>query len=709
MMSELQLQFFRRGRVRLVRQTEAAECGLACLAMAAGFHGLQVDLGTLRRRFAISLRGAPLRLLIALAERLGMAARAVKLPLEDLQHLHVPAVLHWDMDHYVVMEEATSRRALIHDPAGASKWLETSELSRHFTGVALELRPNVNFEPGQYRERLQLRNLWQRLTGMKRAVVQTLLLTLVMQCFVMISPYYMQIALDSALPAMDADLMTVLALGFGLFTLVNVGATLLRSFVLLSSGTSLGFGIATNLARRLFRLPISWFEKRHVGDILSRFQSIGPIQQALTQGMIGGLIDGSLALFTLSVLFFYSRSLAMLAVLACVLYLLVRLVTFPQQREAQEAAIIAGSKEQSTIIETLRGIVTLRMFNMESERHALWQTRLTESINSGIGVARLGIWQSTANATIFGLEAVISTWIAVGFVMKGGFSVGMLFGFAAYKTQFLSRAASLFDQIIAFRMLSLHLERLSDIALTRPDCSFDENTTASRTLSGRIELRDVTFGYGSGEKNVLDSINLSIEPGEHVAIVGPSGEGKSTLVKIILGLLEPDTGELLIDDIPIRMYGYANYRQQVGAVLQDDHLFAGTICENIALFEDSPDMERIAAAATTAAIDREIAAMPMGYETLVGEMGSALSGGQKQRILLARALYRQPRLLVVDEGTSHIDVSCEHRINTAISAMGITRIIVAHRPETIASAGAVLEMKGGQLSRSRSSARSSSG
>ncbi|HET9865161.1 MAG TPA: peptidase domain-containing ABC transporter [Steroidobacteraceae bacterium] len=703
MSADLQLGFFRRGKVRLVRQTEAAECGLACLAMAADFHGLQIDLGNLRRRFAISLRGAPLRLLIRLAEKLGMTARAVKLPLESLPNLQVPALLHWDMDHYVLLEEANPRRALIHDPAGSSKWLDTAEVSKHFTGVALELSPSDDFETGQFRERLRLRQLWRRVSGMKRALLQTLVLTLILQCFVLVSPYYMQIALDTALPAMDADLMTVLALGFGLFTLVNVATSVLRSFVLLAAGTSLSFGIATNLARRLFRLPVSWFEKRHVGDILSRFQSVGPLQQALTQGMLAGMIDGTLAIVTIAVLIYYSTPLAMLAVAACGLYLLVRLVSFPHQREAQEAAIIAGSKEQSTLIETLRGIVTLRLYDKETERHAHWQSKLTGSVNAGVGIARIGIWVSAANGLIFGLEAIFSTWLAVSFVMQGGFSVGMLFAFAAYKTQFLSRASSLLDQVIAFRMLGLHLERLSDIALSPQDVSFRESESASRRLEGRIELRDICFRYGEGEANVLTSVCLSVEPGDYVAIVGPSGEGKSTLIKILLGLLEPDSGDFLIDGIPARVFGFTNYRRQVGAVLQDDHLFSGTIGDNIALFEDCPDTARIVAASTTAAVHEEIARMPMGYETLVGEMGSALSGGQRQRILLARALYRRPRLLVMDEGTSHIDLVREKQINDAISEMGITRIIVAHRPQTISCAKTIVEMVGGKVSLERAS------
>ncbi|MEO7827856.1 MAG: cysteine peptidase family C39 domain-containing protein, partial [Allosphingosinicella sp.] len=242
MSANLDLGLFGRRPVRLVRQTEVTECGLAALAMVANFHGLEVDLATLRRRFRPSLRGASLKALIGMADQLGFTSRAVKAPLDQIGKLALPAVLHWDMHHYVVLEAVRRGKALIHDPAGRSRWLPLADISDHFTGVALELRPADDFEPARAGARLRLSSLWSRITGLKRALLQTLVLSLVMQAFVLASPYYMQIALDSALPALDRDLITVLALGFGLFTLIHVTAELLRAFVLLSAGTSLGFG-----------------------------------------------------------------------------------------------------------------------------------------------------------------------------------------------------------------------------------------------------------------------------------------------------------------------------------------------------------------------------------------------------------------------------------------------------------------------------------
>ncbi|MEO9133321.1 MAG: ATP-binding cassette domain-containing protein, partial [Sphingomonas sp.] len=367
------------------------------------------------------------------------------------------------------------------------------------------------------------------------------------------------------------------------------------------------------------------------------------------------------------------------------------------QRSAQEDVIITSGKTQSAMIESLRGIVTLRLFNRETARHALWQTRLTDSMNAGASLARINVWQTTANTLVLGLETIVSVWLAIRLVIDGGFSVGMVFAYMAYKTQFLQRAASLIDQSIAFRMLGLHLERLSDIALAEQDRSFYGEAIGSLPLQGRIELRNISFRYSPTDPLILNGVDLVVEPGEHIAITGPSGGGKSTLINILLGLVEPEEGEVLVDSIPLAKFGHKNYHEQIGAVLQDDSLFIGSFTDNIALFDDAPDMERVVISTRAAALHDDIVAMPMGYETLVGDMGSTLSGGQKQRLLLARALYRQPKLLVMDEGTSHLDQALEKSVNAAITEMGITRIIVAHRMESILSADRIFISEYGKI------------
>lgn len=694
--AQIETGLFPRRRVKPIRQAEATECGLAALAMVANFWGHDFDLGSLRRRFGVSSRGIGLKTLMETADSLGFSPRPLKVRIDGLGAVQLPAILHWDMNHFVVLERVKGNKAYIVDPAQDGRWHDRDSLSKHFTGVALELRPARDFTPEGERRPVRLRGLWSGAVGLKRSIAQAAILSLILQAHVLASPYLLQLAVDEALPALDADLMTVLAVGFGLFAIVNAIAFLLRSFVLLTSGTALSFGIASNVARRLMRLPIDWFEKRSVGDVLSRFQSVIPIQRLLTESAAAALIDGVLAILTLALMLAYSPLLTLIPLAALVIYAGFRWATLPAERRAENERIAAAGREQSAMIETLRGIVTLRLAGRETIRHAVWQNRLSEALGANFAFERIRAYQAALATLLGALEFVAVTWVAVRMSIAGGFTVGMIFAFLAYRLQFATATKSLIDKSTEFRMLGLHLDRLSDIALTDEDRGFFEPMAQNQPFRGEIELKGVTFAYGIHDPEVLRGVDLHIRPGEHVAITGPSGGGKTTLTKILLGLLEPTSGVLLIDGAPLASYGRRAYRENVAAVLQDDVLFAGTIADNIAGFEPI-DAERMAEAMKAAAIDEDVEAMPMRQLTLVGDMGSTLSGGQKQRILLARALYRQPRLLVMDEGTAHLDAEHEKKVNQAIAALGVTRIVVAHRRETLAAAERVVYLADGRI------------
>jgi ATP-binding cassette subfamily B protein RaxB len=685
-------------RVPFVLQTEAAECGLAALAMVANYHGLKCDMNGLRRQFSLSLKGMTLKNLIGMADRLGLAGRALRLNLEHAGQLHLPAILHWQMNHFVVLTKVSGSKFFISDPARGERVLGVEEFSAAFTGVALELRPTSAFETDDLRQPLRIRQLWTWIEGLGPALAQTAFLSLLLQAFVIASPFYLQIVVDDILPRFDLDLLAVLAVGFGLFGLINAAAGALRQRLLLTIGSLMGFQMAANLARHLLKLPIPFFEKRHAGDIISRFGSILPIQSALTTGIVSAVIDGLMAIVTLILMMFYSPLLGLVALLAVALALAARAVFFPVMKARATEAIVAQAKQDSYLIETVRGVTALRLANAESDRHALWQNTMAETANARLSMGRLSISLQLINDILFGLEAVLTIYIAAHAVFAGGFSVGMLFAFLTYKQQFVTRALALADRWIEFRMLSLHLDRLADIALADHDRGFERQELVERAgeFSGAIALNDIKFRYGDNEPYVLDGLSLDIKPGEHVAITGPSAGGKSTLVKILLGLMEPESGEVLIDGDPLMKFGLTRYRARVAAVMQDDQLFAGTLADNIALFDPKPDVALVEACAVAAAIHDEIVRMPMRYETLVGDMGAALSGGQKQRVLLARALYRRPKILVLDEGTAHLDGALEARVSAAISELNITRIVIAHRPETIRRASRVVVLMGGR-------------
>jgi ATP-binding cassette subfamily B protein RaxB len=442
------------------------------------------------------------------------------------------------------------------------------------------------------------------------------------------------------------------------------------------------------------RLPLDWFEKRHVGDVVSRFGSIQTIQRTLTTQFIGSLLDGLMSLVTLVVMGFYSLRLTVLVVGLFLAYGLIRWVFFNPLRRANEEQIVYGARQQSELLESIRGAMPIKLANKQDERLGRYANATVSTANRDIGIQRLGIAFTLSNQLMFGIGRVAIIWIAATLTLDGKFSAGMLIAFIAYADQFTSRAAGLIDKWVDFRMLKLHAERLGDITLTAPEKSAESAWTGS-IPEASIELHNVSFRYAEGEPWILKDCNLRIEAGEWVAIVGPSGCGKSTLAKIVLGLLEPTEGEVRFGGVDIRKLGLDTYRQWVGAVMQDDQLFAGSILDNISFFDPEVTPVKVEAAARLAAIHDDIMAMPMTYQSLVGDMGSSLSGGQRQRVILARALYRQPRLLVLDEATSHLDVERERGVNSAIQCLRVTRLIIAHRPETIADAGKVVALRAG--------------
>lgn len=678
------LQFGWSRSLPIMLQTEAAECGLACLAMVASYHGHDVDLAGLRRRFSTSLKGATLARVMAMGGQLGFACRPLKLDLEELGQLETPCVLHWDLNHFVVLKQAGKHRIVIHDPASGIRRLSLREASEHFTGVALELSPSASFEPVQARQAVSMRALTGRVRGLVPALLQILLLALALEVFALAAPFYLQWVLDQVMVSADHDLLSLLGLGFIGIAVFSALVTATRSWAVTWLGATLNVQWASNLFGHLMRLPLDWFEKRHVGDVVSRFGSIQTIQQTLTTQFIGSLLDGLMSLATLVVMGFYSLWLTTLVVGLFLTYGLIRWAFFNPLRRANEEQIVCGARQQSELLESIRGAMPIKLANKQDERLSRYANATVATINRGIGIQRLSIAFTLSNQLLFGIGRVAMIWIAATLALENRFTAGALIAFIAYADQFISRAAALIDKWVDFSMLKLHAERVADIALTSPE-QRAETTWNGPIPEASIELCNVSFRYAENEPWILRHCSLKAEAGESIAVTGPSGCGKSTLAKIMLGLLEPTEGVVKFGGIDIRKLGLDTYRQWVGAVMQDDQLFAGSVAENICFFDPDATPERTKIVAQLAAIDEDITAMPMGYQSLVGDMGSSLSGGQRQRVILARALYRQPKLLVLDEATSHLDVPRENAVNESIKQLIVTRIVIAHRPETVAA------------------------
>ena len=666
------LQFGWRRRLPLVLQAEAAECGLACLAMVASYHGRATDPTALRRRFGFSLKGATLKDLIGVADRIGLASRPLRLGLDELAMLRTPCVLHWDLNHFVVLKSVGRGGLVIHDPAEGMRRLSMEEVSRHFTGVALELTPTGGFEPAAAPPRVRIRALLGQITGLRRSLGHLLLLALAIEVFALVAPLFLGLTVDQAIVSADRGLLLTLALGFGLLLLLQTAVTALRGWMLITLGASLKVQARTNLFSHLLALPAGYFEGRHVADVVSRFDSQETILQALTSDLVVAILDGLMCAVTLAVMFLLAPTLAAVVLAGTTLYGLLRWASYAPLRQASSEAIIWAARRDSHFLETLRGIRTIKLFNGQQDRRAHWLNLLVETVNRQLTTQRLDLLFRTANQLLLGVLSILVVWLAARMIIDGRFSIGLLIAFIAYQGLFVQRVSDLIDTFVELRMLGLHAERLADIALTEPEPLGEARAAQPGPAVGSrdIEVRNLSFRYGEGLPWVLDDLSFRIAAGEWVAIAGPSGCGKTTLLKLLAGLLPPTRGTILVNGEPLDRLGAEAWRGMIGVVMQDDSLFAGSIADNIAFFAADPDRERIEASARHAAVHDDIRAMPMGYGTLIGDMGTVLSGGQKQRVLLARALYRQPAVLLLDEATSHLDVAREKAVNGALAADG---------------------------------------
>ena len=687
-----------KGKLPVILQTEMTECGLACLAMISRYYGHDIDLNVLRRKHLVSMTGASLKSVIAIADGLQLSSRPLRVDMDHLAKLQLPAMLHWDLNHYVVLKSIKGDTAEIVDPGVGLRKMKLSQLSDHFTGIAVEFTPQADFKAVQARIKPRISLLWSRLVGLKRAVIQILILSVVLQAIVLLSPFYLQLVVDAVLPREDHGLLLALAIGFGGLVILRAVSEAVRGWAILVYGNQMSLQMVGNVFRHLIRLPSRYFERRHVGDIISRMGSTVPIQEALTQSVPAVLIDGAMAVLMLMVMFAYSPLLGGIVLVSVLGLILATWLIYPHLRRTQEESIYAKALENSHVIESIRAITTVKMFGREAEREAAWRNLYTDFINANVGYGKWVVARKFFETLMTGIQVVAVVWAAVTLMLReglttgeGGFTLGMLVAFLAYRQYFTDAVVQLLEKGIEFNLLSLHLDRLSDIIFEETDDAQAGDKTLP-DLKGRVSLDSVSFRYSETDPLVITNFDLDIAAGEMVTLTGPSGGGKTTLMKMMLGLYAPIKGTLRIDGQDLQDINMADWRANIGVVMQDDRLLSGTLADNISFFDPQIDMQRVYKAAMSAQIHETIAALPMNYQLQIGDMGSVLSGGQRQRVLLARALYQNPKVLFLDEGTANLDVETEAAIVSIIRDLPITRIIVAHRPAFLEASDRIIRI-----------------
>lgn len=686
------LNFSLRKKTPVILQSESSECGIACLSMISSYHGLEIDLFNFRQRFGSSSQGVNLLELSKIAEQAGLKNRSLSLDLDEIKQLKLPCILHWGMNHYVVLTRIKRSTFVVHDPALGKRMIGLQEMSNHFTGIAMELWPGSNFQQERVKSRLRLIDLTKNINGLKPALLKIFALSVVIEAINLLMPIGTQLVTDHVIIAHDHSLLSVICIGLVVFTLFRTFVSMIRAWTSLTLNTLTGIQWKTTLFDHLSSLPLSFFEKRHLGDIQSRFSSLDVIRSTFTNSIVTGIIDIIMTVGLLVMMFLYGGWLVWVVLGFTLCYALMRFGTYHFYRRITEEQVIKSARSSSHFMESLYGISTIKALNLKERRSKHWLNINIEACNAGIKQTRFDMMFGGFNAFINSVDQVAILWIGAIMVIDNDMTLGMFMAFNAYRGQFAQRASSLIDLIMQLRMLSLHNERLSEIVFSEPEAEMPQRRVFEPNKGVVLEVKDLTYQYDPFSRPIFNDLNLTIQPGESVAIIGPSGVGKTTLLKVMCGLLLPSSGAVLADELDISKIGLNNYRMSTACVLQEDRLFSGSIADNICSFEDNPDQDRIIICAQYCNIHEEIMRMPMAYESIVGELGLGISGGQKQRILIARALYRQPSILFMDEATSHLDLANESFINKSISNLKITRVIVAHRPSTIASADRVIDL-----------------
>ncbi len=682
----------RTGKVPFVPQFSNVECGVACLAMVLAYHGKHVAREQLRSALGPTRDGVRAAHLLRVARHFGLHARAFKGDLQALRHTPRGSILHWQLTHYVVLQSVGKAHVDIVDPALGPRRLSWQEIDKAFTGVVLTFEPGSDFvcgprtkRQGLYQSLLQSGD-WARILTMSFAA----------QLVTLGLPLLVSLIVDRVLPRGDARLLYVV--GFGLLWMVGFSwlTQLVRGHLLLNLRMSFDAKLTMELVERMLSLPYSFFQQRSTGDLVLRLNSTKMVREILTSGALSAVLDGSFMILYLLLLLAMSPIMGLVVVGLGLVNVLVLFSLRGKRRAFSSELLVRQAECEDYQFELLNAIQTLKGMGCEDRAQERWSNLFVDLLNNQLAYGRLEIaFQAFTAALRLGAPLLIFT-LGAREVLAGAISVGAMLAVNTFAVGVFDPLSRLVEQLDDFERLHVYLERMLDVHDSPREQPLGLALVHER-LSGRIELDQVSFRHGPLEQDVIQQVSLQVAPGEFIGIVGASGSGKSTLASLMLGLYPPTQGRVLYDGRSLSELDLRSVREQIGVVTQDTHLFAGTVRANIALANPELPLGEIEQAARLARIHEDIAKMPMGYNTLLSSGGGSISGGQRQRIALARALVRRPAILVLDEATSALDLRNEAGIQEALADLCCTRIVIAHRPSTVAAADRILVVEAGRI------------
>ena len=682
-----------------IQQQSSSDCGAACLAMISQYWGKRFGLNFLRETAGVGRSGASLKGLAKAAEKIGYQARPVRASLSRLVEQKNPWIAHWKGDHYIVVYKVKDDKVLISDPAQGKYQISRQEFLADWTGYALLLDPTEQLYqvPGEKRS---LGRFVSLLWPYRYLGLQIILASVLIQIFALVSPLFTQIILDQIVVTKSQTTLNVMVIGALIFGIWGMGLSSVRSYLLSYLSNRLDLTMIGGFIKHALNLPLKFFESRRVGDIITRVQENQKIQQFLIGQVMLSWLNMVSGLVYLCLMLYYNWQLTLLVIALIPPIVILTLVATPLLRKLSREGFNAVADQNSSLVEMLTGISTVKAVAAEQELRWGWEDKLTHQLNVRFKGQKLAINLGLLSGLIDSIGGSILLWYGATLVIQGQLTIGQYVAFNMMKGHIISPVMALVGLWDELQEVLISVERLNDVFNAKPE---EANPASSMVLSkvrGEVRLDNVTFRYDSeAERNAIQNISLEVGVGQTLAIVGRSGSGKSTLVKLLQGLYYPTSGQIWIDGHELKHLSLPSLRSQMGVVPQDCFLFSGTILENITMHRPNFSLEQVIETAKLAEAHPFIQAMPLGYNTKVGERGTNLSGGQRQRIAIARALLGSPPILILDEATSSLDTESERRFqeNLARLSKERTTFIIAHRLSTVRNADCIIVLDKGNL------------
>jgi ATP-binding cassette, subfamily B, bacterial len=685
----------RRGRrsVPFVPQMEAAECGAACLAMVLANHEHHAPLSEVRDACQVSRDGSNAWTIIEAGRHYGLTCAAAQVALDDLGELPLPAILHWDFVHFVVLEELTTRGPVIVDPAVGRRHVTWADLARHYTGVALAFAPGETFVPRALTRPSLTRYrsiAWQSIASL----VQMLIATLLIQLAGLALPVANQLAVDWVIGSRSVHFIWVLAAGTVLAAAARVSLGLVRMRVIQMLEARLDLALMGEFVDHLLRLPLAFFLQRTPGDLLERARSNAGLRDLFASRSVAAMLDVLLIAGFGVLMIAYSPFLGATLVVLGIARSFGSLAFSSTRRELLASELASRARETAALGESVALPEMIKASGAEDAMVERWSRRMMDRVASTLARSRLEVRINSALDAVNSVATAAAVMVGGHEMLAGRLTVGEFVSMLVLKDLLFVPLQSLAAAIIDVQSLDAALQRIDDVLETAPEPS---GSVDPGRLAGSVELVGVSFGYASGSPRIIRDASLTVAAGSKVAIVGATGAGKSTLGRLLVGLQLPSAGQVRFDARNVLDLDRSAVRNQIGVVLQETFLFDDTVAANLVLDHRDIPMARIRTAARMACIDEVIDRLPHGYDTRIGENGRMLSGGQRQRLSIARAVLRDPAILLLDEATSDVDPAMEARLHANLATLTCTRVVIAHRLATIRDADVVVVMAGGAV------------